>query len=517
MPRIATLQLDNPTHILATIPTIATATLATTAPVCAESGEPDKSPAPKFARRAPAGALTNLEGLPPWYPSDLYINAKHLADLRSSGWTDETARHSRVYSASAREVKRILGFVAGPGLVFMYGYFDAHVKPDYRPKSGKVYYSAKGSKCLMYIPAMLDWDIFKDPTQDLFITEGEKKAVAAVQEGIPCVAFSGVWTWRQDGKPIDDLDIVTWQGRKVYIVFDSDAARNYQIQQSEQALKIELESRGADVSVIRLPANGSKKVGLDDYLLLHKNRDANGVKSALVATCDTHPPISYKSGDRNVLGERDRRGNVPAVAEYLWNLWGQSGPLALDTPIHSPLDPNKRRAGTRFVDWKGQVRVQVEDSKRSWPLPVAWYNGLRRARWTGGRFKVWQLSKQDLPVWDAILRHRAGETILDVEPLHPAAATLPDHAQHLLMACAEEVAARRPVSVHPTITFSPGRLSLLSGLTESQVKSAWDAELRLRGFIEDNGAEKPLYVIGSDPITDEELRDFVGEVFDEAA
>jgi Domain of unknown function (DUF3854) len=265
--------------------------LADAAPTSAHHTESAKAAAVKFARRAPAGALTNLEGLPPWYPPDLYINAKHLADLRSSGWTDETARRSRVYSASAREVQRILGFPAGPGLVFMYGYLDAHVKPDYKPKSGKVYYASKGSKCLMYIPALLGWDIFKDPTQDLFITEGEKKAVAAVQEGIPCVAFSGVWTWKQDGKPIDDLDIVAWDGRQVYIVFDSDAAKNFQVQRAEQALKAELEARGAAVSIVRLPANGSKKVGLDDYLISVKNGGSNSLKAALVATCTPYPLI----------------------------------------------------------------------------------------------------------------------------------------------------------------------------------------------------------------------------------
>jgi hypothetical protein len=494
----------NPTNTLA-LPTTSTslgeAALAYAEP--AESGQPR---ALKSARRAPEGALTDLEGLPPWFPPDLYINAKHLADLKSSGWTDETARRSRVYSGSAREVKRILGFPAGPGLMFMYGYFDAHVNPDYRPKSGKVYYSSKGSKCLMYIPALLDWDIFKDPTQDLFITEGEKKAVAAVQAGIPCVAFSGVWTWRQNGQPIEDLDMVTWAGRHVYIVFDSDAAKNFQVQRAELALKAELEARGATVSIVRLPENGSKKVGLDDYLILVKNRGSSSAKASLMAVSQSYPLTYYKYGGRNGAADNRRQNaNTQTVADYLWTLWGQPGPLALDTTIRSPLDPNKRRAGTRFVEWKGQVRVLIDGNPRRWPLAVAWYNGLRREHWTGKGFRMQQLSLQDLLVWDAILRHRAGETPLELEPLHPSAARLSSCAQSLLRACTEEVAARRTRYPDSNLTFCPERLALLSGLTKAQTKAAWNDELIIYGFVESDEAEQPLFKLGSSPITDDDL------------
>jgi hypothetical protein len=198
--------------------------------------------------------------------------------------------------------------------------------------------------------------------------------------------------------------------------------------------------------------------------------------------------------------KRSRRGRVPLEPG------GQTGPLALDTTIHSPLDPNKRRAATRFVEWHGQVRVQIEGQSKHWPLAVAWYNGLRRAHWTGKGFKMQQLSLQDLPVWDAILRHRAGLTPLALEPLHPAAAELSDCAQGVLRACAEELAARRPVSPQPTITFAPERLALLSGFTKAQVKNAWNDALVLRAFVESNEAEQPLFTLGSGLLTNDELK-----------
>ena len=87
----------------------------------------------------------------------------------------------------------------------------------------------------------------------------------------------GVWSWRTragrvDGKsvPVEDLDHIAWQGRTVYVVFDSDLATNPNVRDAEHALAKELSRRGGRPAAIRLPGGPTgEKVGLDDYLCTH--------------------------------------------------------------------------------------------------------------------------------------------------------------------------------------------------------------------------------------------------------
>ena len=93
-----------------------------------------------------------------------------------------------------------------------------------------------------------------------------------VSKGLCCVALLGVWNWRgsneHGGKTaLADWEYITLKGRRVYICFDSDVTTKPEVQAAMARLKAFLEQRGADVSVIYLPAGeGGAKVGLDDYL-----------------------------------------------------------------------------------------------------------------------------------------------------------------------------------------------------------------------------------------------------------
>lgn len=125
------------------------------------------------------------------------------------------------------------------------------------------------------MPLLLDRQLLTDPSTPLWLTEGEKKASKAGQEGLPCLALPGVWSFKTrdvEGKsgPIPDLDAVTWRGRTVYVVFDSDLAQNPSVKLAEFRLGQELRRRGARVLAVRLPAGSNgEKVGLDDFLLTH--------------------------------------------------------------------------------------------------------------------------------------------------------------------------------------------------------------------------------------------------------
>lgn len=89
-----------------------------------------------------------------------------------------------------------------------------------------------------------------DPKIPLYITEGSKKADAAISRGLCCVALLGVWNWRgtneQGGKTaLADWESIALNGRRCYIVFDSDVMTNPNVYQALARLKEFLERRGA--------------------------------------------------------------------------------------------------------------------------------------------------------------------------------------------------------------------------------------------------------------------------------
>jgi hypothetical protein len=206
----------------------------------------------------------------------------HRADLRASGLSDETIAQAGLYSAPERQVRDLLGYGAGPGLVIPYPSLNgnppyARVKLDQAGSDGKRYRSPVRTANRLYVPPLLSPKMLTDPSTPLWLTEGEKKALKASQEGLACVALPGVWAWRtragrEDGRsaPVPDLDHIAWKQRTVYVVFDSDLASNPNVREAEFALARELGRRGAKVMAIRLPGGPQgEKVGLDDYLMTH--------------------------------------------------------------------------------------------------------------------------------------------------------------------------------------------------------------------------------------------------------
>ncbi len=57
------------------------------------------------------------------------------------------------------------------------------------------YYQRGGTPPRFYMPARARAAL-TDPTVPLLVTEGEKKALKAIQEGLACVAVGGLWNWQ---------------------------------------------------------------------------------------------------------------------------------------------------------------------------------------------------------------------------------------------------------------------------------------------------------------------------------
>lgn len=216
------------------------------------------------------------------------LHPSHLTELAASGISDEAAKQHGIYSEHDRKKLAQLvdwkGWSArmGCGLVFPFTNADgvevfSRVKPENPPdRNGKPlkYIQPKGVGTRCYFPVGVRDDISAGKVR-LLITEGEKKAIAATLSGFPTIGLTGVNAWcRPKSTTLNsDLSAISWKGRQVYLVFDSDAVTNSNVAVEEQKLSMALEREGAIVAVVRLPAGPPDsageptKCGLDDYLV----------------------------------------------------------------------------------------------------------------------------------------------------------------------------------------------------------------------------------------------------------
>jgi hypothetical protein len=129
----------------------------------------------------------------------------------------------------------------------------------------------------IYLPPLVRWsEIAKNTQRILFITEGELKAACACSRMYPTIGLGGVWCFGAKSKGIrllSQFNEFEWTGRRVYVVFDSDAASNPDIVAAENVLCDQLVALSAEPFKVRLPnILDLKKTGLDDYLVHHSNK-----------------------------------------------------------------------------------------------------------------------------------------------------------------------------------------------------------------------------------------------------
>jgi len=208
----------------------------------------------------------NISGLTP----------SQLADLRKSGLTDETILAAKFHSVPPRLINKILGFNAKinslleipyPGTDFSrYKLFPPLTN---REGHSQKYHQPKDSAPRLYVPPGFDC------TKKLWpITEGEKKALKATQDGLNCLGLGGIWnfaTKNGNGQPelIPDLKNIPWKNKTVEIIPDADFKKNDHVRRAVYRLAQLLEAEGATVFIVELP--GALK--LDDYLVKYTAAD----------------------------------------------------------------------------------------------------------------------------------------------------------------------------------------------------------------------------------------------------
>lgn len=189
--------------------------------------------------------------------------------LKESGLTEKDGAKLKMRPANATK----LGFpVKGEGVVIPYftpegeelSFFRFRYLTDTRSQWDKVsgakglrYTQPAGTGLEVYLPpvgAGENWaETLSDPKQPILITEGEFKAACACKNGFACIGLGGVWSFAVDDVPLPVLKNAEWEGRKVFIVYDSDAVNKPQVNQAEARLARLLGEWGAVPHIVRLP------------------------------------------------------------------------------------------------------------------------------------------------------------------------------------------------------------------------------------------------------------------------
>ena len=217
----------------------------------------------------------------------LLVYGKDLANLRESGLTDTTILANELRTeTNSRKLGDILNRGAGSnccmgGLVFPYRTLNgevncfARVRPHYpRIRDGKPikYEQPVNEPCRAYYPAACVAKL-RDGETTVYVTEGEKKALALSQLGLSVVGIGGVYAWKQKGTNdlISDLAAIIRPEQIIYVAFDYDPkpeTRRY-VAGAARRLARALRKAGAkEVYEVELPpgADGSKQ-GVDDFLV----------------------------------------------------------------------------------------------------------------------------------------------------------------------------------------------------------------------------------------------------------
>jgi len=222
-------------------------------------------------------------------PDLLQSHFEQLA--KESGLSLEVIKERGYRSLLGNKELKELGFTPAqqraPGLLVPLWGVDAkeagcQFKPD-NPRcdqKGRVikYETPRGASNRIDCPPRCQ-KLLGDPNTPLWITEGSKKADALATNDACAVSLSGVWGFKGKNDKggitlLADWDHITLKGRQIYLAFDSDIVTKKSVAMALVRLAEHLQRKGAKASIVYLPQEGSKKTGIDDYLLNHSLKEA---------------------------------------------------------------------------------------------------------------------------------------------------------------------------------------------------------------------------------------------------
>ena len=210
----------------------------------------------------------------------LHIFSEHAALLAASAIDPGVSRARGYVSVDRGTQLEPCGFTRSqrrniPGLLIpVYGTDGALRTHQYRPDHPRADADGRERKyetpwrhpICIDVPRAVNGQL-ADPAVPLWITEGARKADAAVTAGLCCIALIGVDGWQSKGVALPDWKEVRIKDRQVVIAFDSDVMTKDSVRGALNRLTTWLDYRGAKVRHVILPAGpDGAKAGLDDYL-----------------------------------------------------------------------------------------------------------------------------------------------------------------------------------------------------------------------------------------------------------
>jgi hypothetical protein len=205
------------------------------------------------------------------------IAPEHREDLRKSGLTDETIKANYIRSIPPGMITPLLKFdvpAVRSALLFPFrspgGGFMDHIRmkvfPPLADNNGHTikYLQPRHTAARIYFVGACLARVLEG-VEDLYVVEGEKKALAVAQDGLPAVGICGIEGWHAKGSREihPDFAPIPLRGRTVKVIPDADYRTNPDVDRAVRRLGTALEQAGARPLLVRVPA-GFK--GIDDWL-----------------------------------------------------------------------------------------------------------------------------------------------------------------------------------------------------------------------------------------------------------
>lgn len=207
--------------------------------------------------------------------SPVYGNAlapEHLRDLQNSGLSDETIAQQSLRSVPPSLIQPLLGFDVlrvRSALLLPFpdpcGGFMNHVRlkvfPTLTDQQGHTvkYLQPRRSGVRLFFP-LATLPMALRGSAPLWLVEGEKKALAVAQLGLPAVGFCGIEGWHiaHSNTLIPDFHHFPLRGRTVELVPDGDWQTNGHVRRAAIRLGECLETHGARARLVVLPAEATR-------------------------------------------------------------------------------------------------------------------------------------------------------------------------------------------------------------------------------------------------------------------
>lgn len=217
---------------------------------------------------------------------------------------------------------------------------------------------------------------------EIWLTEGEAKALCGHAYGLPVVGLSGIWNWRTEGEEaallaggeklkdqealLPELAQVDWGGKKLNLLYDSDITPGHRAYPAFERLAEQLYRLGAEeVRILSLPSKGQGlKVGLDDFILAKGPEQALKDLEAIKDRKELYLPI--RAGGlayaEKLIKSQDLKDKLKAVVAYLGSQGEASTLLWLRAQIGLQSDVRK----ALLTEGKKKLReLQVRPQKPS--------------------------------------------------------------------------------------------------------------------------------------------------------